>query len=159
MDSLANKGALFVIPLSCQWKIHLDSKPAQIPVGSPNFSTEGVYEALANTQSQATAAMGAGSRPVYPVQSVKQVGQSVFRDTGSGILERQYQAVCGARLFDHQDAGCIRITQGIFQQIGKDLPQAAGITEDGDRAVVSQVMLNRNMMFREALLEMAEGLT
>ena len=92
----------------------------------------GAYETLANTQSQATAAMGASSRPVYPVQSVKQVGQRVLRDTGSGILERQCQAVCGACLSDLQDAGCIRVTQDIFHQIGKELPQAVGITEDGD---------------------------
>jgi hypothetical protein len=84
------------------WQFNLDSKPAQITVAGPDFSTEGVDDAFADTQAQPAAALGAASRPVYPIQSIKQTVQRVWRDTGSGILKGQNQSVCAALLPDLQ---------------------------------------------------------
>jgi len=53
------------------WKFNLDSKSAQITVGGPDFSAEGVYDALANTQAQPATALGAASRPLHPIQPIK----------------------------------------------------------------------------------------
>jgi hypothetical protein len=52
-------------------KFNLDSKPAQITVGGSDFSTEGVDDALADTQAQPATALGAASRPIHPIQPIK----------------------------------------------------------------------------------------
>jgi hypothetical protein len=57
--------------LSGLWKFNLDSKPARITVGGPDFSTEGVDDALADTQTQPAAALGAASRPIHPIQTIE----------------------------------------------------------------------------------------
>jgi len=56
----------FII-LSSMGEFNLDSKPARITVGGPDFSAEGVYDALADTQAQPAAALGAASRPIHPI--------------------------------------------------------------------------------------------
>ena len=52
-------------------EFNLDSKPARITVGGPDFSAESVYDALADTQAQPAAALGAASRPIHPIQPIK----------------------------------------------------------------------------------------
>ena len=61
------------------WKFDLDSKSAQITIGGPDFSAEGVYDALADTQAQPAAALGAASGAVHPIQPLKQVVQCILR--------------------------------------------------------------------------------
>jgi hypothetical protein len=60
-----------LIFLSSMGKFNLDSKPARITIGGPDFSTEGVYDGFADTQAQPAATLGAASRPIHPIQPIK----------------------------------------------------------------------------------------